>query len=101
MIIWKPLVDKCLQCVKEPIDEVGKNAIVVARTNSHRKQELLAMCNMNIPMTVSIFCICPIVRWTSLQLENLSTVEVSIPVNFHFYGSEKAIKLVKKYYNKD
>ena len=35
MIISKPLVGKCLQCVKEPTDEMDKNAVAVFRTDSN------------------------------------------------------------------
>ena len=33
MIFWKSLVGKCLQCVKEPINGVEKNAVAVVRIN--------------------------------------------------------------------
>ena len=35
MIIWKSLVDKCLQCLKEPTKRVDKNAVAVACANFH------------------------------------------------------------------
>ena len=38
IIIWRPLVGKCLQCVKEPASEMDKNAVAVVRTNSHGKE---------------------------------------------------------------
>ena len=38
MIIWKPLVGKCLQCVKEQTNEVDKNVVAVVRANSHCKE---------------------------------------------------------------
>ena len=31
MGIWKPLVGECLQCVKEPANEVGNNAVAMVR----------------------------------------------------------------------
>ena len=37
MIIWKPLVGKCLQCVEEQRNEVDKNAITGVRADSHSK----------------------------------------------------------------
>ena len=39
MTIWKPLIHKCLQCVKVPTSEVDENAVAVVRTNSHCKAE--------------------------------------------------------------
>ena len=33
--MWKSLVGKCLQYVKELTNEVDKNAVAVVRTNSH------------------------------------------------------------------
>ena len=41
MIIWKPLVGDCLQCVKEPTNEMCKNAVAVVRTNAYCKEEVV------------------------------------------------------------
>ena len=41
MIFWKPLVGKCLQCVKEPIIRVEKNVVAVVRCNSLCKEEVM------------------------------------------------------------
>ena len=41
MIIWKPLVGECLQCVKEPINKEGENAIVVVGTSSHCRDKVI------------------------------------------------------------
>ena len=41
MIIWEPLVGKCLQCVEERRNEVDKNAITVVRADSHSKRMVL------------------------------------------------------------
>ena len=41
MIIWKPLVGNCLQCVKEPTKEIDKNAVAVVRTNSQYKEQVV------------------------------------------------------------
>ena len=46
MIIWKPLVGECLQCVKEPINKVEKNTVAVACINSYCKEE--PICNINL-----------------------------------------------------
>ena len=42
MIIWKPVVAECLQCVKEPTNKVEKNTVAEVRTNSHSKEEAVA-----------------------------------------------------------
>ena len=55
MIIWKPLVGNCLQCVKEATNEVDKNAVAVARTTSHSKEELVGNMQQKSPMIVSMF----------------------------------------------
>ena len=34
------IIGACLQCVKEPTNEVGKNAVAVVRTNSHCQEEV-------------------------------------------------------------
>ena len=41
LISCKPLVTQCLQCVKEPTNEVIKNAIAVVCTNSLCKEEVV------------------------------------------------------------
>ena len=43
IIIWKPLVSKCLQDVKEPTNEANKNAVVVPfRTDRYFKEQLVS-----------------------------------------------------------
>ena len=37
MNIWEPLLGECLKCVKEPTNEIDKNAVAVVRTNSISK----------------------------------------------------------------
>ena len=56
MIIWKPLVGECLQCVKEPNSKVDKNPVAVVRTNnSLSKEEVVGQVQQNISMIVSMF----------------------------------------------
>ena len=43
MIIWKPLVGKYLQWVKEPTNEVDNNTVAVVLTDSHCKQEVVGL----------------------------------------------------------
>ena len=38
VIIWKPLVDECLQYVKKSTNKVEKNTVAVVCTNSHYKK---------------------------------------------------------------
>ena len=42
-VIWKTLVGKCLQCVKEPTNKVGKNAIAecCCRSNTYCEEEVV------------------------------------------------------------
>ena len=97
MIIWKPLFGECLQRVKEPINKVDKIAGSLVRTNSHCKGEEVVLVQQKISMIVSIFLSCPIALWTSLQLENMSVIEMNTDwKSLHFHGPEKAIKLAKK-----
>ena len=49
MIIWKLLVGECLQCVKEPTNEVDKNAVAVICTNSHCKEEVVGYVQQKSP----------------------------------------------------
>ena len=67
MIIWKPLGGDCLRCVKESTNKVGKNAIVVVRTNSHCKEatEYLHDCiNVSIPGSLRFGHLC---KWETGQ----------------------------------
>ena len=63
MTISKPLVGEFLQYVKKQTIKVDKNAVAVVHSNSHCKEEVVG--------------ICPIALWTSLLLENASTMEVN------------------------
>ena len=38
MIIWKPLIGECLQCVTQTTNKVDKNAVTVVRTKSQCKE---------------------------------------------------------------
>ena len=49
MIIWKQLVRECLQHVKEPINEVNKNAISVVRSDCHCKGEVVVLVRQKSP----------------------------------------------------
>ena len=95
MIIWKPLFGECLQCVKEP--EVDKNAGSLVHTNYHCKEEEVVHVLQKFPLLYPYFYPWPIALWTSLQLENTSTVEINTDwKSLHFDGPEKAIKLAKR-----
>ena len=49
MIIWKPLVGECLQCLKEPTNEVDKNAVAVVFTNALCKKEVVGHVQQKSP----------------------------------------------------
>ena len=49
MIIWELLVVKCLQCVKNLINEVARNIVAVIRTNSQRKEEIVGHLQQKSP----------------------------------------------------
>ena len=75
MIFWKPLVGKCLQCVKEPTNEVKETAIAVVLPNSHCKEDMVG----HVSLLVSMFLSLPhYVLGTSLQLGNASTIELNM-----------------------
>ena len=96
MIIWKPLVGHCLQCTIEPTNNVDKNAIVVACAIFHCKEEVVGYEQHEHLHHCIHFCIsAPLWSGHLCKLENVSIVEVNIPANFHFHGSEKVIKLAK------
>ena len=75
----------------------GKNAVSLVRTNSHCKGEVVVHVQQKFPLLYPYFYPCPIALWTSLQLENMSSIEMNTDWKFlHFHGTEKAIKLAKK-----
>ena len=93
----KPLVGECLQCVKEPINKVDKNAVAVVDNNSHCKE---VVDQVEISMIVSVFlslsyCILHIFA-TGKRVNHGGEYGLEIHANFNFYGLEKTIKLTKK-----
>ena len=56
MISWKPLVGKCLHCVKEPINGVEKNAVAVVCTNSLCKEEVIDHVSIPAPLRFGYLC---------------------------------------------
>lgn len=62
--------------MKEPRNQVNKNAIAVVPNNSHCKEEMVAHVQWNMSMIVSMFLFLPYCAWVSLQLGNASTIEV-------------------------
>ena len=81
MIILKPLIGQCLQCLKEPTNELDKNAVAVVRTNSQCKGEVIGYLLQKYSCLYPCFYPCPITLLASLQLE----YGLEITVNFHFY----------------
>ena len=100
MIIWKPLIGDRLQYVKEPTNEMDKNAAAVARTNSHSKKEVVGYVPRSISMIASIslflpHCVLDIFA-VGKHVNHGGAYGLEMPDNFHFYEPEKAIKLAKK-----
>ena len=59
MNIREPLLGECLKYVKEPTNEVDKNAVAVVRINSIRKEVIVGHVQKNISMVVSMFLSLP------------------------------------------
>ena len=55
MIIWKPLVGECLQCVKNLTNDMDKNAVAVVRTNFLFTEEVVGHVLQNFSMIASMF----------------------------------------------
>ena len=49
MIIWKPLVGKCLQYVKNSTNDVARNIVAMTGTNSQRKEEIVGHVQQKSP----------------------------------------------------
>ena len=56
---------------------MDKNAVSLIRTNSHCKGEVVVHVKQKFPLLYPYFYPCPIALWTSLQLENMSTIEMN------------------------
>ena len=56
---------------------IGRDAISLVRNNSHCKEEVVACVQQKSPWLYPYFYPCPIAFWTSLQLENTSTIEIN------------------------
>ena len=95
MMLWKPLVGKCLQCVKERTNGVEKNAVARVRTNSYCKGKVVG----HVSLIVSMFLFLPYctlgIFATGKRVNHGVEYGLEIPVNFHFYGTEKVIKLTR------
>ena len=69
--------------MKEPTNEVDKNAVAVVRTNYHCKEGVVGMCN-RISMTVSLpHCALDIFA-TRKRVNHGGEYGLEIPENFHF-----------------
>ena len=54
MIFWKPLVGKCLQCVKDSTNGVEENVVAVVRTYSHYTEEVVGHVSLIVSMFLSL-----------------------------------------------
>ena len=103
MNIWKPLVGECLKCVKEPTNEVDKNAAVrkhaVVRINSLSKEVFVGHVPKFTFIIVSMFL--PLLGCTQSMEVTEKRVNrgvgygLEIPATFHFYRSENAIVWIR------
>ena len=63
--------------MKEPPNEVNKNAFSLVRTNSHCKGYVIVHVQQKSLWLYLYFYSCHIALWTSLQLENTSTTDMN------------------------
>ena len=61
----------------DPIIEVNKNAVSLVRTNYRCKGEMVVHVKQKYPWLYPYFYTFPISLWTSLQLENTSTITMN------------------------
>ena len=102
MIIWKALVGQCLQCVKEPTNQLNMNVPALVRTNSHCKEDVVRLVQQKSPW----LCLCLYssltALQTSLQLWNTSTMEEDTDWKSQWifiFNFQFSIKLAKKWSN--
>ena len=105
MIIRKPLVGECLQCLKKPTKEVDKYTVAVVRTNAHCKVEVVG--NRNLHDCIHVPISAPL-RFEHLGnsltgkcISHRGEYGLEILANFRFYGPDKVIKFAKNQNNKD
>ena len=98
MILQKPLVGECLQCVKQPTNTVDKNTVNVVRTNVLTvKKRWLAICK--ISMIVSMFLSQS--HWaldvftTGRRVNRGCEYGLQFHATFHFYRLEKPLNWLK------
>ena len=78
MVIWKTLVDQCLQCMKWSTKQVEKeNAVAMVRTNSDCKKKCSSPYATEISMIVSSFITLPHCTWDIFATGNASSMEVN------------------------
>ena len=53
--MWKLLTDECFQCIKEPTNEVEKNAFAVLYSYSYDKEDVFPICNKNPHDCIHVF----------------------------------------------
>ena len=87
--------------MRERVNQRSGQECCLVRTNSHCKREVVVHVQQKSPGLYLYFNPCPIAFWTSLQLENMSTIEIntdwkSLQIPTFSWTSEKTIKLVKK-----
>ena len=63
--------------MKEPINKMDKNDVSLVCTNSHCKGKVVFYVQQKSRLLYPCFYPCPIVLWTSLQLENTSIIEMN------------------------
>ena len=77
MILWRPLVGQCLQCVKEPTNKLDKNTVAVVCTNPYCQEELVDHAQKKSLTLYPYFYPCPTALYKSLRLGDASA-------NLHF-----------------
>ena len=88
--------------MKEPINEVDKNAVSLVRTNLIVKEKWLSMYNRNLHDCIHFLSLLHYaldIFATRKYVNHRDEYGLVIPTNLqslHFHGPEKAIKLAKK-----
>ena len=104
MNIWEPLFGECLKSRKEPTNEMDKTAVAVIRINSYSEEVMVGHVPNN--MSKIVFMFLPLPHSTldifviGKRINRGGGYGLEMPVNFYFYGPEKAINWLKNKINK-
>ena len=81
--------------MKDPTNKMDKNAVAVALTNSHCKEEVVGYVQQNSPWLYPCFCPFPHYAWDIFATGKSVNRVGDVTANFHFNRPNKVIQVAK------